>query len=141
MSEQRLRKYLIDNLNSATCHISQVESHAVSAGIPDLNYCVDGVEGWIELKWWYKSKPAQFRPTQIAWFRRRVTAGGKPFVVWAHDLDGPPKFVLMEGKNVPSLARSQEIKDWYKCSVRQWDGTIPFGLLLRILASREPCPD
>jgi hypothetical protein len=141
MSESRLRKYLTDNLNSFSCHMCMVESHAVSAGIPDLNYCLNGKEGWIELKWWTNTNPAQFRPTQIAWFRRRVAAGGKPLVIWGHDLGERTKFYAMEGKNVPSLARSQELKQWERSSFCSWDGKINFSALLLILATGEPSPN
>ena len=30
-------------------HLVRVEN-AVEAGTPDVNYCIDGAEGWIELK-------------------------------------------------------------------------------------------
>lgn len=59
---------------------------SLSKGVPDVNYCIAGVEGWIELKYieeWPKrdKTPVRFRWTkeQRIWAGRRLRAGG---VVW-----------------------------------------------------------
>jgi len=53
-----------------------VETHVTSRGVPDSNYCIDGKEGWIELKacdgW-----RAGIRAEQVAWAERRLRKGGR----------------------------------------------------------------
>ena len=58
----------------------------INMGVPDVNYCICGVEGWIELKeihdWPIRQKtPVKFRWTkeQRLWARRRIYADGN---VW-----------------------------------------------------------
>lgn len=55
-------------------HLSWVESHSTSPGVPDLNYCIDGVEGWLELK----SGSFDVKASQVRWFEDRVAKGGWP---------------------------------------------------------------
>lgn len=61
-----------------------VQSHedALSTGIPDLSFGVNGVNGWIELKHINKddTKPQHFTFAQINWLRRRQKHGGNCFV-------------------------------------------------------------
>lgn len=60
-------------------HWQRVES-GTSRGIPDMNYCVDGAEGWIELKWtlgW----TVDLRPEQVAWLMRRSRSGGRVHIL------------------------------------------------------------
>ena len=60
-------------------HWQGIETGGTGRGIPDLNYCLDGQEGWIELKstaaWAVKIEPGQ-----VAWIERRARAGGRVFV-------------------------------------------------------------
>jgi hypothetical protein len=53
-------------------HVSQIESHATAVGIPDTNYCIKGVEGWIEMKYVFGDKKVKVRPMQWTWFRKRL---------------------------------------------------------------------
>jgi hypothetical protein len=62
-------------------HGCRVESPEVSAGIPDLSYCVLGAEGFLELKEGNKPK---LRPDQYRWIKKRVKAGGRVAILW-HD--------------------------------------------------------
>ena len=47
--------------------------------MPDLNYCKDGVEGWVENKacdhW-----RCTIRPMQVGWAERRLIKGGRVFL-------------------------------------------------------------
>ena len=60
-------------------HWQSVETWSTGRGVPDLNYCLEGTEGWIELKstaaWAVKIEPGQ-----VAWIERRARAGGRVFV-------------------------------------------------------------
>lgn len=69
-------------------HFERIEN-MVGRGRPDVNYCVAGVEGNIELKqiarW--PSRPdspvsvPHFTPQQRIWIRTRLSAGGRVYVL------------------------------------------------------------
>lgn len=77
MRDGALRALLVRNL--PRFHFQSIESGATGLGIPDLEYCCDGISGWIETK---KSDGwvVDFRPHQVAWIERRERAGGRVFV-------------------------------------------------------------
>jgi hypothetical protein len=47
--------------------------------VPDSNYCVDGVEGWIEHKRARKGR-VDLSAEQVAWAERRMRKGGRVFL-------------------------------------------------------------
>lgn len=60
----------------------------VSSGTPDVNYCIEGKEGWIELKhakeWPKRGGPLKLRhfsPEQRLWIKTRQKAGGNVYVL------------------------------------------------------------
>jgi hypothetical protein len=67
------RKYL------PKVHIVTIESGFTEQGIPDLNFCRNRVEGWVECKktsgW-----TVNLRPEQIGWLLRRRRCGGNCYV-------------------------------------------------------------
>lgn len=56
-----------------------VETWSTGRGVPDLNYCHNGCEGWIECKATSTDK-VDIRPEQIAWAERRARHGGRVFM-------------------------------------------------------------
>jgi len=76
MSESALWKHMKKNIGHLG-HFSRVESHETSSGIPDVDYCIRGVEGHIELKF-ARGKIPKIRGTQVRWFRDRAKQGGNP---------------------------------------------------------------
>jgi hypothetical protein len=69
-------------------HFERLEN-MVGVGRPDVNYCVRGVEGNIELKW-AERWPARanvplalphYTPRQRNWHRVRLSAGGRVYVL------------------------------------------------------------
>jgi hypothetical protein len=56
-----------------------VETWSTGRGVPDLNYCINGHEGWIELKT-TEGWAVTVRPEQVAWIERRLRAGGRVFL-------------------------------------------------------------
>ena len=48
-------------------------------GVPDTNFCCEGVEGWIEFKE-TKGIKVNVSPEQCAWMARRARAGGRTFI-------------------------------------------------------------
>ena len=73
----------------ARADLSRVEN-MVEAGMPDVNFCVDGVEGWVELKH-CNAIPKRagtplfgdegLRDSQIVWIYKRVKRGGRVWIV------------------------------------------------------------
>lgn len=56
-----------------------VETWSTGRGVPDLNYCYNGIEGWIELKF-TTAWAVKMEPGQVAWIERRKRAGGRVFL-------------------------------------------------------------
>lgn len=76
--ESSLRRLITKALSSAGADVMPVENTA-RPGTPDINYCLKGVEGWIELKdEWSKT----LRKAQVIWIRNRLKAGGNVIIVY-----------------------------------------------------------
>lgn len=56
-------------------HWQRVEN-SVGNGVPDVNYCVDGKEGWIEYKV-SRGWRIRLRPGQVGWLEQRTRYGGR----------------------------------------------------------------
>lgn len=76
-------------------HWQPVETGLISAGVPDINYCYEGLEGWIECKKSTSGGRIGFRPEQIGWIKDRLIHGGR--VKIAVLLEMPPMLVLFDG--------------------------------------------
>lgn len=71
-------------------HFDRLEYNPVD-GIPDVDFCIDGIEGKVELKYregaparartaCYASHP-NLREAQEAWIKRRLRNGGRVFIL------------------------------------------------------------
>ena len=118
MNESTLRAKLISTITSAGGHACAIESHATSAGIPDLNYCINGNEGHIELKVGTKRKPPYLRPTQHRWFVLRNRAKGKAFFLFLDNDTG--NVYLIYGKDVQVLVEAST-ETWIRSAFASWD--------------------
>jgi hypothetical protein len=71
-------------------HWQAVETGAITLGIPDSNYCIEGDEGWVEFKktsgW-----SLGFRPGQVPWHMTRWRRGGRSFIAIRRSHDGGPR--------------------------------------------------
>lgn len=59
-------------------HWQAIESWSTGQGVPDMNYCLEGRDGWIENKFteaWALQHPLS--PEQVAWIERRNRVGGR----------------------------------------------------------------
>lgn len=91
VKESELWRWLRDELTVSykSIDLQRVESGSTSEGIPDVNYCLQGVEGWIELKVAKLTKRPPYiitiglRPAQAFWLARRRRAGGRAWVLAA----------------------------------------------------------
>lgn len=87
--------------------------NAFGLGIPDVNFCVHGVEGWIELKArvsWPKKHDGpvtlpHYTMEQRAWAKRRHRAGGR--VWWL--LKVGEEYVLLKGIVAAELYGAAEL--------------------------------
>lgn len=78
MADAGLRKIFRDAFPMADWQA--IESGGTGGGIPDSNFCMQGVEGWIEYKralGWVVT----FQPMQVPWLMRRARAGGHVLIV------------------------------------------------------------
>lgn len=94
----RLRQHLLKPLD----RIDRIEN-GVGVGMPDINFCADGKECWIEQKNGIEpARPAtpffgsnhKLSQDQKNWFKRQVDAGGRCFVLVATN----KMWYLVEGK-------------------------------------------
>jgi len=91
-------------------HFSRVESHETSAGIPDVDYCLNGVESHIELKFGRTVAP-KIRPTS-----------GKYWMLHKGATIGTHK-----------LYTEKDLDVWQLCSLAMWEGHINFDELYGFL--------
>lgn len=80
-SEDEFRRHVIKVAEDMGGHVSHIESHQTSAGVPDLNIRLFGEDIWLELKV-VKDGRIKMRPPQKKWHRDRNEAGGRSYV-WA----------------------------------------------------------
>lgn len=127
-----------------TFHLERVEN-VVNDGTPDVDYCIAGVAGKVELKFSDSARAdtAQvlgvqygLRRSQIIYASRRVWAGGlcwcligNQVATWLIDLRGmdPP---AMASLSVASSARLREVATWH-CGQRM-GSTLPLALIERL---------
>lgn len=117
MNESTLRAKVIAMITAADGHASPIESHDVSAGIPDINYCIKGHEGHIELKVGKDSRPPALRPTQHRWAVLRNRAEGTFFYLFLNNSDG--NVYLIDGCDVQGLVQART-KAWANLASASW---------------------
>ena len=81
-------------------HWQSVESGGTGLGIPDSNYCIKGIEGWVEFKQ-TKGWAVRMRPEQIGWIFKRTLEGGR---VWVAVRRKEEELWLVPGSSVRVLA-------------------------------------
>jgi hypothetical protein len=91
-------------------HWQSVETWSTGQGVPDLNYCSGGVEGWVELKQ-TPANAVKVGPEQVAWIERRLRKGGRVYLAVrnkaAAGLRRPAKDLLLLYKGDQVRALSQ----------------------------------
>jgi hypothetical protein len=97
---QQLRK----NTERPGVHLQRIES-TTNPGIPDVNFCVRGTEGWLELKAWENMRRTgvfivpKLRPEQVSWAYHRKMCGGNTLFLFRINQD----VVLFDGFCGPDL--------------------------------------
>lgn len=137
MSEKTLRTYVSKGMKPFG-HFSQVESHETSIGFPDTNFCIDGVEGNAELKYWSAKKGYVLRKSQIAWIRDRLKAGGRVFLLFMREQDGKHYYLMrMDKFNLAAVSSSSKKDIWEEQACDSWYGRINFNQLKEILINEK----
>ena len=137
MSEKTLRRYTAQGLKPFG-HLRQIESHATSVGFPDTNFCIDGCEGGIELKYWNAKKGYVLRKNQIAWMRDRLKAGGSVFLLFLREQDGKHYFLItLDAYSLAAVSASSKAEEWEAQACESWDGRIDFNELKEILTDER----
>lgn len=120
MKESDVRRHLITNLSSFG-DIEAIEN-MVGTGNPDVNYCFNGYEGWIEVKFKREipKRPTTalfgkcLKPSQHIWFRRRYMAGHRRIFIYGRADD---RLFLLPGYmhyefEVMTLSEIEELCVW-----------------------------
>ena len=123
MSELVLATEVIANMPG---HWESIESHMTSLGFPDMDYCMAGCAGQLELKYGkgYDMKIPKVRPGQYAFFRKRTKAKGQCHILvkidnWWKEDDGPI-YGIIPGDRVPQLKIAKNNQDWLNLCDRWW---------------------
>lgn len=107
-------------------HLSWIESHATSAGFPDVDYCCYGVCNQLELK---AGPDLEVRATQVAWFKDRIEAGGHPlFLVQWGDV-----YAVVPGDRATDLRRNPSLENVLRLASSIWTGKLPPMELMKVL--------
>ncbi len=128
-------KYLRPKLK-AYGHFTRIESHETAVGTPDVDYCIKGYCNHLELKFTESEKRGfRLRPSQAGWFRRRVKAGGQPWLLAQSCIRDKRGYVLVPGTNVPALARSTKVTDWLMAGIMVWEDKVDVEELVMFLST------
>lgn len=83
-------------------------------GTPDVNYCIGGVEGWVELKAWERVRLSgrftvpKLREEQATWLLRRAHVGGRAYLLCRINRD----VALFDGRLAPLLFDKELKLEW-----------------------------
>ena len=87
--------------------IERIEN-ILAPGTPDVNFCIDGVDGWLEIK--SAKEPAKLTSkllkhklsqAQMNWFKRESNAGGRSYILICTDI----KWILIDGRDADNINR------------------------------------
>jgi hypothetical protein len=131
MSDANLRQVLQAHLREFD--FQSVETWSTGRGVPDLNYCCDGIEGWIECKRVHGFK-VTVSPEQVGWAERRLRAGGRVFLAARRFTAKHDELILFEGWATRHLADGGPITDGFlgcwENGPKRWDWLAVKSLLL-----------
>lgn len=88
-------------------------------GIPDVNYCIEGIEGWIELKVGrnrrcpFNGRNKGLRASQRRWMRNRLRYNGRVFVLVAVG----PWIYLFRAKEALLLTAESTLDDFQRLAL------------------------
>lgn len=135
MSEAKLWRTLRDAVGHIG-HWDRIESHAVSQGRFDVNFCIEGDVGDIELKIYDPKRGGLIlRANQNAWACNRVKAGGNAWILARYDFNAKPEFLLIPAYRSRSLIHDRSYEGWLSQATHVWVGQIDWEAFLKIVRS------
>ena len=133
--EKKMWKYLAPKLKPHG-HFERIESHETAVGTPDVEYCINGYTNRLELKFTDTEKRGlRLRPAQAGWFRKRVKAGGQPWLLAQALVRKKRGYVLVAGSDVPELVHTTRISDWLRAGLMVWEDKIDIEELIQFLST------
>lgn len=114
MSKEKVFQDMVIQLFEAQGgHAVNMEPSKTNPGIPDINWCIQGIEGNVELKYGFDGGAAPLiRPPQVVWFRERVRAGGLPMFAYYIECDKfTDEVYIFQGRHYKALAEAKEVED------------------------------
>lgn len=126
MSEKIDYRALVARIKRGTDRFERIES-MIGAGIPDINYCINGVEGWIELKSPTEPKREhtplfgsnhRLLQSQMNWHLTQRRAGGISFVLICTE----HWWLLIEGKHADVI---NDLTLWQLIDLAVWSAARP----------------
>jgi hypothetical protein len=133
--EHKMWKYLAPKLKPYG-HFERIESHETAIGTPDVEYCIGGYTNRIELKFSDSEKKGlRLRPSQAGWFRKRVKAGGQPWLLAQALVRKKRGYVLVAGSDVPALVHTTRIDAWLEAGLMVWEDKIDVEELIQFLST------
>ena len=137
MSERNLWRYLQRNLCKKGL-FSRIENPFYK-GIPDVNYLMNGVEGWIELKYVKSFPKKELTPVSIPhytkeqkmWYKVRYDAGGNTAIILQVD-----KYYFIFRQDKTALVGHLNYKALKKLADGWWVNKINFKELEQILCKK-----
>lgn len=109
-AEDVFRKNVMAACERLGFHVTHIESHDASPGVPDLNIWDRRSDVWLELKV-AKDGSAKLRPTQKRWHRERHLRMGDSFVAVLCD-DG-----VLTVPGPVAAERGDKVSELRKCAV------------------------
>jgi hypothetical protein len=111
-----------------------VETWSTGRGVPDLNFCCQGIEGWIELKA-TRAWRVIVSPEQVGWIERRIRQNGRVFIAVRRQNKSFDELYLLPGKAARPLADGVSrlpalALDFWKGGPREWNWMAVKSLLL-----------
>lgn len=132
--ETKMWRYLGPKLRFAG-HFERIESHETAIGTPDVNYCINGYNNHIELKYTEKENGCILRPSQCGWFKKRVKAKGQPWLLLQMKIRDTRGWALIPGTHVPALIHTKHVIDWMEEAIVVWKDQIIIEDLIHYLST------
>lgn len=107
-------------------HLTWVESHDTALGAPDVQYAIDGVEGWLELK---AGPGIDVRASQVRWMEDHIEAGGCPLFL----IKSERCFIVVPGSRAAALRQDPSHESILHQSSCFWCGELDYCGLINVL--------
>lgn len=121
MNEKEFQDSIIGLFKERHGHAVNMEPHMTNPGIPDVNWCMAGIEGNLELKVGKDDgvRP-RIRPTQLIWFRKRVAAGGYPmFGIYVNSKEYTDEVYIFQGRYLDKINEMKKMSDLLESDIPQ----------------------